>query len=128
MGSGLLPTHIEHSVPDVASLFKKVLNALPGGLLGSLRLFDAFRNVFFQLTPSPELSDCDFRILQAKLIALAISSGASSKRVSLIQAVLGLVAYFGKNLWLNLKSNKFLPHYSLAFCEDLKPLMQYMQY
>ena len=100
VGSGLLPTHIEHSVPDVASLFKKILNALPGGLLGSLELFDALRNIFFQLGPSPELSDSDSKILQAKLVALAISSVTSSKRVSLIQAVIGLVAYFGKNLCL----------------------------
>ena len=96
MGSGLLPTHIEHSVPDVASLFKKILNALPGGLLGSLELFEAFRSIFFRLSPGPELSDSDTKTLQAKLVALAISSVTSTKRISLIQAVIGLVSYFGK--------------------------------
>ena len=95
VGSGLLPTHIEHTLPDVASLFKKILIALPGGLLGSLELFEALRNVFFKFDPDPPLPDVDVNAIRAKLVALAVSSVTSTKRVSLIQAVIGLVAYFG---------------------------------
>ncbi len=97
IGSGLLPAHIEYTVPDVAAIFKKIVNALPGGLLGSLKLFDALRNIFFHLVPAPELSEDDTKILQARLVALAISSVKSTRRVCLIQAVIGMVAYFGKS-------------------------------
>ncbi|KAL9100182.1 MAG: hypothetical protein Q9163_004417 [Psora crenata] len=91
---GLLPADIEFSVSDVASLFKKVLNAFPGGLLGSLELFEAIRAVLLKLEPDPDLSEAEMTGLKAKLIALAILSVTSSHRVFLIQGVLGLVAHF----------------------------------
>lgn len=95
VGSGLLPSHIEHTVPDVASFFKKVLIDLPGGLLGSVELFEALRNVTTNLEQDPELPEPDLANLKAKLIALAISSVASDYRSYLIQAVLGLVSHLG---------------------------------
>ncbi len=95
VGSSLLPTHIEHSVPDVASVFKKIVTSLPGGLLGSLELFNALRNIFFNLASGPERSDDSREHLQARLIALAISSVRSTRRAALIQAVVGMAAYFG---------------------------------
>ena len=95
MGSGLLPSHIEHTVPDVASFFKRVLIDLPGGLLGSVELFEALRNVVMNFERDPELPESDFASLKAKMIALAISSVASDYRLYLIQAVLGLVSYLG---------------------------------
>ena len=95
VGSGLLPSHIEHTVPDVASVFKRVLIDLPGGLLGSVELFEAVRNVTTNLEHDPELSEPDLAKLKAKMIALAISSVASDYRLYLIQAVLGLVSYLG---------------------------------
>lgn len=95
IGSGLLPSHIEHTVPDVASFFKRVLIDLPGGLLGSVELFEALRNVTMNFEHDPELPEPDLANLKAKLIALAISSVASDYRSYLIQAVLGLVSYIG---------------------------------
>lgn len=95
MGSGLLPSHIEHTVPDVASFFKRVLIDLPGGLLGSVELFEALRSVTNNFEHDPELSESDFASLRAKLTALAILSVASDYRLYLIQAVLGLVSYLG---------------------------------
>lgn len=94
VGSGLLPTHIEYTLPDVASLFKKILIGLPGGLLGSLGLFEAFRDILLKLQRDPEQVEVDFTALKAKLVALAISSVDSNYRVYLIEAVLGLCAYF----------------------------------
>ncbi|KAK4696031.1 5'-AMP-activated protein kinase, regulatory gamma subunit, partial [Lecanoromycetidae sp. Uapishka_2] len=94
VGSGLLPTHIEHTLPDVASLFKKILISLPGGLLGSLELFECFEDILLKLQRDSEQVEVDFAALKAKLVALAISSITSTYRVYLIEAVLGLCAYF----------------------------------
>ena len=95
MGSGLLPTHIPHSVHDVASVFKKLIAGLSGGLLGSILLFKALRSITDHLHPNPELPDSQNTKTRASLIALAISSVTSSLRVSLIWAVLGLAALIG---------------------------------
>lgn len=95
VGSGLLPNHIDYILPDIASLFKKILIGLPGGLLGSIELFEAFRNIFVVLNADHEHTGGQDTLKQARLIALAISSVTSSHRIHLIQAVLGLVAYFG---------------------------------
>ena len=95
VGYVLLPSHIEHTVPDVASFFKRILIDLPGGLLGSVELFEALRNITTNLAHDPELSEHDLTSLKAKMIALAISSVPSDCRTNLIQAVLGLVSYLG---------------------------------
>ena len=94
VGSGLLPSHIEHTVPDVASFFKRVLIDLPGGLLGSVELFEALRNIT-NFGHHRELSEPELTGLKARMIALAISSVSSDYRLYLIQAVLGLVSYLG---------------------------------
>ncbi len=94
VGCGQLPAHIEYTVPDVASVFKKILIGLPGGLLGSLELFEAFRDILHHLNFNPDMPDPERTALRARLIALAIMSVTSTYRVYLIQAVLGLVAYF----------------------------------
>ena len=95
VGSGLLPSHIEHTVPDVASFFKKVLIDLPGGLLGSVELFEALRNITMNFEHDHDLTELELAGLKAKMIALAISSVTSDYRLYLIQAVLGLVSYLG---------------------------------
>lgn len=94
VGCGQLPSHLEYTVPDVASVFKKILIGLPGGLLGSLELFEAFRDILHHLDFDRDMPDPDRTTLRARLIALAIMSMTSTYRVYLIQAVLGLVAYF----------------------------------
>ena len=91
---GLLPTDIEFTVSDVASLFKKIINGLEGGLLGSLELFEAIRASLFRLRPNPGSSATEMTHLRAKLIALAILSVTSAHRACLIQGALGLFAYF----------------------------------
>ena len=78
----------------MASVFKKILIGLPGGLLGSLELFEAFRDILHHLNFNPDMPDPERTALRARLIALAIVSVSSTYRVYLIQAVLGLVAYF----------------------------------
>lgn len=112
MGSGLLPTHIEHTLPDVASLFKKILIGLPGGLLGSLKLFEALDDILLKLQPDSELAESDHAALKAKLVALAISSVTSAYRVYLIEAVVGLVAYFAA------ETEKFQAEQAAAVAED----------
>ena len=82
-------------MPDVASFFKRVLIDLPGGLLGSVELFEALRNITTDFEHDSELSEIDIANLRTKMIALAISSVASDYRLYLIQAVLGLVSYIG---------------------------------
>ena len=95
VGSGQLPSHIMYSLHDVASFFKKIIISLPGGLLGSLELFEALRSIFFRLSPKATQSDADLEETRARLIALAISSVTSQYRIQLIEAVLGLAAHFG---------------------------------
>jgi len=95
VGTGYLPSDPEYTLPDIASLFKKIIIGLPGGLLGSLELFEALRGIVLTWRPDPELSAADPIRLRARLIALAILSVTSVYRVFLIQAVLGLVAHFG---------------------------------
>lgn len=95
---GQLPLHIEYALPDVASFFKKVLNGLPGGLLGSVELFNSLRAIFLneKLEPLYNTSQAEATSQRARLIALAVSSLHSPFRISLIQAVLGLFAYLGQ--------------------------------
>ena len=95
---GQLPLHIDYALPDVASFFKKVLNGLPGGLLGSVELFNSLRAIFLneKLEPLYNTSQAEATSQRARLIALAVSSLHSPFRTSLIQAVLGLFAYLGQ--------------------------------
>ena len=95
---GQLPLHIDYALPDVASFFKKVLNGLPGGLLGSIELFNSLRAIFLneKLEPLYSMSQAETTSQRARLIALAVSSLHSPFRTSLIQAVLGLFAYLGQ--------------------------------
>lgn len=93
--AALLPPHIPHNIHDVAAVFKKFLNALPGGILGSLSLFTALGSIHKEFYANPDATETDRREARARLIALAISSVTSQHRVSLICAVLGLVALIG---------------------------------
>jgi len=95
VGSGDLPAHIEYTVHDVASLLKKILLGLPGGLLGSLSLLKAISGIATNARRGPDQPEADFVALKARLIALAISSVTSDHRFSLICAILGLAALIG---------------------------------
>ncbi|KAH8909025.1 hypothetical protein BR93DRAFT_522491 [Coniochaeta sp. PMI_546] len=91
-----LPSHFKASVHDVASAFKKFLAGLPGGILGSLALFDAFVAIHSQLYADPELNRTKQSKVRARLIALAIGTLKSQYRRELICAVFGLLSLIGR--------------------------------
>jgi hypothetical protein len=91
-----LPDHIRCDVHDVASAFKKFISGLPGGILGSLPLFDAFISIQSQLNGVPELTRTKQSKVRARLIALAIATLRSQYRRELICAVFGLLSMVGR--------------------------------
>ncbi|KAM0264238.1 hypothetical protein ACHAQJ_000725 [Trichoderma viride] len=91
-----LPTHIPYSIHDVASTFKRFLSSLPGGVLGSLSLFDAFIGIHSQLNGQPEFPRTKQTKVRARLIALAIGTIESQFRRELICAVFGLLSLIGR--------------------------------
>lgn len=120
--AALVPSHISHNAHDVAAVFKKFLNALPGGILGSLSLFTALESIHKQLYANPDATESHRREARARLIALAISSVTSQYRVSLICAVLGLVAVIGHETQAALTSN------GANFDSDSAPTAELMSY
>ncbi|KAI9871543.1 MAG: hypothetical protein M1830_002764 [Pleopsidium flavum] len=95
VGHGSLPTHIHYNIQDIASLFKKFLAGIGGGILGSLPLFVALLHIKDHLFTDPNLTENHQQALRARLIALTISCVNSEFRISLICAVLGLLAMIG---------------------------------
>lgn len=91
-----LPQHIPHSVHDVASTFKRLLSVLPGGILGSVALFDALVAIHSQLNGEPEFPRTKQTKVRARLIALAIGTIKSQFRRELICAVFGLLSLIGR--------------------------------
>ncbi|KAK4229805.1 putative Rho-GTPase-activating protein [Podospora fimiseda] len=91
-----LPVHIKASTHDVASTFKRLLAGLPGGILGSLSLFDALVAIHSQLKGDPEYPRTKQTKLRARLIALAIGTVRSQFRRELICAVFGLLCLIGR--------------------------------
>lgn len=91
-----LPSHIPVGVHDVASCFKKFLAGIPGGILGSLSLFDALIAINSQLYCEPEFSRTKQSKIRARLIALAVSTLRSQFRRELICAVFGLLCMLGR--------------------------------
>ncbi|KAG6031341.1 hypothetical protein E4U41_007600 [Claviceps citrina] len=91
-----LPIHIQYSTHDVASTFKRLLSVIPGGVLGSLALFDAFVAIHSQLNGEPEYPRTKQTKVRARLIALAIGTVTSQYRRELICAVFGLLSLIGR--------------------------------
>lgn len=91
-----LPSHINAGVYDVASTFKKFLAGLPGGILGSLSLFDALVAINSQLFNDLEFSRTKQSKIRARLIALAVGSLRSQFRRELICSVFGLLCLLGR--------------------------------
>ncbi|KAJ4413645.1 hypothetical protein N0V82_008423 [Gnomoniopsis sp. IMI 355080] len=91
-----LPVHINAGIHDIASCFKKFLSGLPGGILGSLSLFDAMIAINSQLYGDPEFSRTKQSKIRARLIALAIGTLRSQFRRELICAVFGLLCLLGR--------------------------------
>ncbi|KAK4179182.1 putative Rho-GTPase-activating protein [Triangularia setosa] len=91
-----LPSHIKVGTHDVASTFKRLLAGLPGGILGSLALFDALVAIHSQLKGDPEFPRTKQTKLRARLIALAMGTVRSQFRRELICAVFGLLCLIGR--------------------------------
>ena len=103
-----LPSHVKAGPHDVASTFKRLLSGLPGGILGSLSLFDALVSIHDQLNEARDgeahgeasqeaatAKEKESR-LRARLIALAIATVTSQLRRDLICAVFGLLCLIGR--------------------------------
>jgi len=69
---------------------------LPGGILGSLALLDAFISIQTQLVGQAELTKTKQSKVRARLIALAIATMRSRYRRELICAVFGLLCMIGR--------------------------------
>lgn len=91
-----LPDRISYNVHDVGGVFRKFLSGLPGGVLGSTALFDAFLSIQSQLHVDPELNRTKDSKIRARLIALAVGSIQSQYRRELICAVFGLLCMIGR--------------------------------
>lgn len=91
-----LPSHLNHGVHDVASVFKKFLSGLPGGILGSLTLFDALVAIYSQLYGDTESTRTKLSKLRARMIALAIGTVKSQYRRELVCAVFGVLSLIGR--------------------------------
>lgn len=89
--SGSLPTHFSYTIQDVASTFKKFLSTIPGGILGSLKVFDVFVAIHSQVRADPKHGHAT----RARLIALAVGTVQSHLRRELICAVFGLLSFLG---------------------------------
>jgi hypothetical protein len=94
--SATLPFHIQYSAHDIGSTFKRFLSVLPGGILGSLALFDAFIAINSQLHGEPEFPRTKQSKVRARLIALVIGTIESQYRRELICAVFGLLSMIGR--------------------------------
>lgn len=91
-----LPTHIPYTIHDVASTFKRILSYLPGGILGSLPLFEVFVGIHSNLKGLSELSSTNRAKVRARLIALAIETIESQFRRHVICTVFGLLNMIGR--------------------------------
>ncbi|KAI1753352.1 hypothetical protein F4782DRAFT_539708 [Xylaria castorea] len=91
-----LPSHIRCNAHDIASTFKRFLAGLPGGILGSLSLFDSLVAIHSQLQGDPEWHRTKESKLRARLIALAIGTVKSQYQRELICAVFGLLCLVGR--------------------------------
>lgn len=95
--SPTLPEHLHYDAHDVASVFKKFLSGLPGGILqGSINLFEALIGIQSYLNPDPEWTRTKQSKVRARLIALAIGSVKSRLQRELMCAVFGLLCMIGR--------------------------------
>ncbi|KAI0157276.1 hypothetical protein GGR57DRAFT_61911 [Xylariaceae sp. FL1272] len=91
-----VPGHIKCNPHDIASTFKRLLAGLPGGILGSLSVFDCLVAVYGRLQTGPELYRTKETKLRARLIALAIGTVKSQYQRELICSVFGLLCLVGR--------------------------------
>ncbi|KAL6897524.1 hypothetical protein GGI43DRAFT_423922 [Trichoderma evansii] len=121
-----LPTHIPYTIHDVASTFKRFLSFMPGGVLGSLTLFETFVEIHSKLGGPSEPSNTDRAKVRARFIALAIGRIESQFQRHMLCAVFGLLNMIGRIAELSPKehcdgqsppANHYLMDYSaLGIC------------
>ncbi|CAK7264728.1 hypothetical protein SEPCBS57363_001227 [Sporothrix epigloea] len=94
-----LPFHIKAGAHDVASMFKRLLAGLPGGILGHLQLFGALVEIQkmdgHASNEVLESGKSDPAHIKAHLIALTIGSAPGPLRRELICCVFGLLSLIG---------------------------------
>lgn len=79
---------------------------MPGGILGSLALFDAFISIQNQMHTDPEVSTKEQSQIRSRLIALAIATLKSQYRRELICTVFGLLSMIGHATETGCKGDK----------------------
>lgn len=89
---GTFSPTIPNSSSVIASLFKRTLSTFPGGILGSLPLFQAIWSVSLLFDSCNEPGCPDGSAMQARMIAHAIRGVDSEARQDLIVGVLGFLA------------------------------------
>ena len=96
VGSNILPTDIDYTVHEIATVFLRLIRRLPGGLLG-LPLLETVDNIITTLNLRADPTGAHrFKPRKAAvLIALATMCEPSLERIALIWAVLGLAAAVG---------------------------------
>jgi hypothetical protein len=97
ISSALLPMHVSCNIDDVASAFKKFLSWLPGGILGSWRLFCVLREINEHSSVDSAPDSCLDEAVRAKLVAFAIATLDCPIRISVICAVFGLLSLIGSD-------------------------------
>ena len=95
LGNGALPKNLQVNPHDVASLLKRFIGGLNGGLLGSVELFKTVYGALTNLERQPGQSEETFTALKSQIIALLISSIPNAKQMHLICAFFGLTAAIG---------------------------------
>lgn len=100
-----LPDSIQCDEHDVASVFKKFLSGLPGGILGNIWLFEALVSIHNQLGTDPEWTKTRQSKVRARLIACAISAHPSRFQRDLICAVFGLLCMIGRASEITLRED-----------------------
>ncbi|KAF1986451.1 hypothetical protein K402DRAFT_332867, partial [Aulographum hederae CBS 113979] len=94
--TAVLPSDVNYVVHDIASAFKKFLNEIPGGLLGSMKIFRELAAIIpgtLDLAVDPDHSEESQKKALRKPIAMILSGADCNERLCLIVAVFGLLAH-----------------------------------
>ena len=92
-----LPSHISFTLPDIASVFKKLLADIDGGILGSLALFYELKNITTTSHITPDTCHTSTSYETSFYIAEILLKAESCDQLSLIAAVFGLLSYLKKD-------------------------------
>lgn len=93
-----LPEHIRSDAHDVASVFKRFLSVLPGGIIGCMAVFEALVAIrkHFHDEPAADMDPLRQAKLRARLIALVFGTLRSRFRRELVCAVFGVLSLIGQ--------------------------------